>query len=257
MKHLFPLNDSWCKNLTMEYMSALIKFWWKIDINMFSFDPSYWFLYFIVIFILMHMMCWSNYLNLFFQPTYVIHIFPSCDFTDENLSRIAPDMLQIICGITHLVIIIATVWLISDQQLRHFLHMLHLVAQRITYDMGRLPKSGVKPSRAQEKCNNVLVSTALWLQTFGLEHQHWQQYANWPPIVARTKCVMGLETLWDCLCVYISNSSVKSKNLVRYRGNFLPTKIVYNCRKGKGLVLFLCCKKKRRETKDKNVYAQL
>ncbi|KAG8191484.1 hypothetical protein JTE90_020732 [Oedothorax gibbosus] len=43
------------------------------------------------------------------QPMYVIHIFPSCEFTDENLARTAPDMLQACSGINHLVIIIATV----------------------------------------------------------------------------------------------------------------------------------------------------
>ncbi|KFM61671.1 hypothetical protein X975_17022, partial [Stegodyphus mimosarum] len=43
------------------------------------------------------------------QPAYVIHIFPSCDFTENHLSRIAPDLLHIISDITHLVIIIATV----------------------------------------------------------------------------------------------------------------------------------------------------
>ncbi|CAL1268079.1 unnamed protein product [Larinioides sclopetarius] len=43
------------------------------------------------------------------QPAYVIHIFPSCDFTNLNLTKIAPDLLKLICEITHLVIVIATV----------------------------------------------------------------------------------------------------------------------------------------------------
>ncbi|RWS32016.1 protein split ends-like protein [Leptotrombidium deliense] len=43
------------------------------------------------------------------QPAYVIHIFPSCDFSSENLARIAPDLLHSIAEIAHLLIMIATV----------------------------------------------------------------------------------------------------------------------------------------------------
>lgn len=74
--------------------------------NHFQFLAIFVTCYFILMYIIM---CWSNNCIFCLQPTYVIHVFPSCDFTDENLSRIAPDMLQIIMGITHLVIIIATV----------------------------------------------------------------------------------------------------------------------------------------------------
>jgi len=43
------------------------------------------------------------------QPAYVIHIFPSCDFANENLARIAPDLLSGVADIAHLLIVIATV----------------------------------------------------------------------------------------------------------------------------------------------------
>lgn len=43
------------------------------------------------------------------QPAYVVHIFPSCDFANENLARIAPDLLHRVAEIAHLVIVIATV----------------------------------------------------------------------------------------------------------------------------------------------------
>lgn len=43
------------------------------------------------------------------QAAYVIHIFPSCDFSNENLARIAPDLFHSIAEIAHLLIIIATV----------------------------------------------------------------------------------------------------------------------------------------------------
>lgn len=43
------------------------------------------------------------------QTAYVIHIFPSCDFSNDNVTRIAPDLLHIISEIAHLLIVIATV----------------------------------------------------------------------------------------------------------------------------------------------------
>ncbi|XP_034950926.1 protein split ends isoform X2 [Chelonus insularis] len=43
------------------------------------------------------------------QPAYVVHIFPSCDFANESLARIAPDLLHRVAEIAHLVIVIATV----------------------------------------------------------------------------------------------------------------------------------------------------
>lgn len=43
------------------------------------------------------------------QPAYVIHIFPSCDFANENLAKIAPDLLSGVADIAHLLIVIATV----------------------------------------------------------------------------------------------------------------------------------------------------
>lgn len=46
----------------------------------------------------------------FFQPAYVVHIFPSCDFVNENLRRIAPSLLERVADIAHLLIVITTVW---------------------------------------------------------------------------------------------------------------------------------------------------
>lgn len=43
------------------------------------------------------------------QPSHIIHIFPSCDFANENLARIAPDLLHGVADIAHLLIVIATV----------------------------------------------------------------------------------------------------------------------------------------------------
>jgi len=40
---------------------------------------------------------------------YVIHIFPSSDFSNGSMARIAPDLLHVISDIAHLTIIIATV----------------------------------------------------------------------------------------------------------------------------------------------------
>lgn len=43
------------------------------------------------------------------QVAYVAHIFPSCEFANENLKQIAPDLLQRVADIAHLLIVIATV----------------------------------------------------------------------------------------------------------------------------------------------------
>lgn len=43
------------------------------------------------------------------QAMYTVHIFPSCDFANENLSRIAPDLMHRVADIAHLLIVIATV----------------------------------------------------------------------------------------------------------------------------------------------------
>lgn len=49
----------------------------------------------------------SKFLKL--QPAYVVHIFPSCDFANDSLSRIAPDLLSRVAELAHLLIVIATV----------------------------------------------------------------------------------------------------------------------------------------------------
>ncbi|XP_054742082.1 protein split ends isoform X3 [Anastrepha obliqua] len=43
------------------------------------------------------------------QAAYVVHIFPSCDFANENLERAAPDLKNRVAEIAHLLIVIATV----------------------------------------------------------------------------------------------------------------------------------------------------
>ncbi|KAL4703529.1 hypothetical protein ACJJTC_010149 [Scirpophaga incertulas] len=43
------------------------------------------------------------------QAMYTVHIFPSCDFANENLNRIAPDLMHRVSHIAHLLIVIATV----------------------------------------------------------------------------------------------------------------------------------------------------
>lgn len=41
---------------------------------------------------------------------YVVHVLPSCDFANETMSGIAPDLLARVAEIEHMVIIIATVF---------------------------------------------------------------------------------------------------------------------------------------------------
>ncbi|XP_055614579.1 protein split ends-like [Uranotaenia lowii] len=43
------------------------------------------------------------------QAAYVVHIFPSCEFANENLARIAPDLMRRVANIQYLLIVIATV----------------------------------------------------------------------------------------------------------------------------------------------------
>jgi len=43
------------------------------------------------------------------QPSYVVHIFPSCEFANDSLARITPDLLHRVADIAHLLVIIATV----------------------------------------------------------------------------------------------------------------------------------------------------
>ena len=55
----------------------------------------------------------SNDLTLFpfafLQPAYVVHIFPQCDFSHQQMADLTPDLLHGINEISHLLIIIATV----------------------------------------------------------------------------------------------------------------------------------------------------
>merc|ERR1712141_66341 len=43
------------------------------------------------------------------QGGYVVHVFPSCDFANETMTSIAPDLLARVAEVEHMVIIIATV----------------------------------------------------------------------------------------------------------------------------------------------------
>jgi len=51
----------------------------------------------------------ANVVNEENQPA-IVHVFPSCDFANENLARIAPNLLHRVADIEHLVIVIATVF---------------------------------------------------------------------------------------------------------------------------------------------------
>lgn len=51
----------------------------------------------------------GNNESLLLQAAYVVHIFPSCDFVNENLRRIAPSLLERVADIAHLLIVITTV----------------------------------------------------------------------------------------------------------------------------------------------------
>lgn len=42
------------------------------------------------------------------QPAYVVHIFPPCDFANENLARISPDLLHRVAEISYLLVVIAS-----------------------------------------------------------------------------------------------------------------------------------------------------
>jgi len=51
---------------------------------------------------------WTNLLFMF-QPAYVVHIFPPCDFSQTTLQRLGFDLLYQVKDLAHLIVIIATV----------------------------------------------------------------------------------------------------------------------------------------------------
>ena len=57
--------------------------------------------------------CYDNYgmtyVFFVFQASFVVHIFPPCEFTQLNLHRLAPDLLQNIGSMAHMLIIVTTV----------------------------------------------------------------------------------------------------------------------------------------------------
>lgn len=60
--------------------------------------------------ILLVCLIYNKLINIYvdFQSLYTVHIFPSCDFANENLNRIAPDLMHRVANIAHLLIVIAT-----------------------------------------------------------------------------------------------------------------------------------------------------
>ena len=45
----------------------------------------------------------------FSQPSYVLHIFPPCDFAQEHLARVSPDLLDSAADSGHLMVVVASV----------------------------------------------------------------------------------------------------------------------------------------------------
>ena len=45
----------------------------------------------------------------FNQTAYIIHIFPSCEFVNDNLARINPNLLHRVADLSHLFVVVATV----------------------------------------------------------------------------------------------------------------------------------------------------
>jgi hypothetical protein len=44
-----------------------------------------------------------------FQASFVLHVFPPCDFTHSHLSRVAPNLLDSATDSGHLMVVVATV----------------------------------------------------------------------------------------------------------------------------------------------------
>ena len=42
------------------------------------------------------------------QANYVLHIFPPCEFSEQHLSRVAPDLLSSASDSGHLMVVVAT-----------------------------------------------------------------------------------------------------------------------------------------------------
>lgn len=43
------------------------------------------------------------------NPSFVVHIFPACDFANGNLAKYAPDLMHHVKDLAHVLIVIATV----------------------------------------------------------------------------------------------------------------------------------------------------
>ena len=56
-----------------------------------------------VIFLVHAIVCFSS------QPSYVLHIFPPCDFAREHLARVSPDLLDSAADSGHLMVVVASV----------------------------------------------------------------------------------------------------------------------------------------------------
>lgn len=58
-----------------------------------------------------HRKAFTSWCFSFFQPAYVLQIFPPCEFSESHLSQLAPDLLNRISSISpHLMIVITSVW---------------------------------------------------------------------------------------------------------------------------------------------------
>lgn len=49
------------------------------------------------------------FLSISFQPAYVVHIFPPCDFSRSTLERLGFGLMQPLRDLAHLLVIITTV----------------------------------------------------------------------------------------------------------------------------------------------------
>lgn len=53
--------------------------------------------------------CNEFFLSISFQPAYVVHIFPPCDFSRSTLERLGFGLMQPLRDLAHLLVIITTV----------------------------------------------------------------------------------------------------------------------------------------------------
>lgn len=91
---------------------------------------------------------------------FTVHIFPSCEFANENLNRIAPDLMHRVADIAHLLIVIATVW-----------GMLHIYTSYLIYKLIFMHTTCLWTSRPNDLMDtlwiwHVILKSILWLQYY-------------------------------------------------------------------------------------------